>query len=333
MGTLPTTGVTLPSGVQTTTEMVAANRKTLEGKGDLDRLLKADVVTRRVAPQVLNMMGVLERGLIMSDAIMALHAILDQATMARVAALMNNSLGFKTDKPLQPVYDVDTVRKCVVQALLMGLQIVGNEFNIIAGNTYCTREGFTRLLREYPGLTDLSINPDVPEVVGNKAIVSVKATWKLNGVPAELSAKIPIRVNSGMGDDAILGKSYRKVMCRIYNRITGSELSDGEVGDPDIGKVAPEPAKPEPAKDPEPAKTAPIVQTKAQGLAAKLMAEKGGVVVEPDGTAQVVEPAPAKGLQLVGGEPEPGVGPTASEIDELFGEGKPPEGGRGKRPR
>ena len=76
MATLPTAGATLPSGVLTTTEMVAANRKTLEGKGDLDRLLKADVVTRRVSPQVLNMMGVLERGLIMSDAILALHAIM-----------------------------------------------------------------------------------------------------------------------------------------------------------------------------------------------------------------------------------------------------------------
>jgi hypothetical protein len=334
MGTLPT-GAATQAAVQvasTPEAMVDANRKRLDAKGDLARLMEADVVTKRVAPQVLGMMGVLERGLIMSDAIMHLHRLLDDATMGRVMALMNTPLGFKTDKapPKFQAYDVHTVRKCVVQALLMGLNIVGNEFNIIAESTYCTREGFTRLLREYPGLTDLSIDPDVPDVRAGQAIVTVKASWKLNGVPASMEARIPVRVNAGMGDDAILGKTYRKVMCRIYNRITGSELSDGEVGDPDLGKAAPTPEPKSEAKDPEPSKVAPIVQNKAQGLAAKLLAEKGGLVVQPNGDAQAVGPEP-KPLQLVGGEPLPG--PSESEIDELLGDKPAPEGGRGKRQR
>lgn len=288
--------------------LAAKNRERLQSKNDLDRLLEADLVTSRVSPQVLGLMGVLERGLIMSEAIVRLHSILDDSTMGRVMGLMNSPLGFKTDRqpPKSAPYEMPVVRRCVVQALLMGLQIVGNEFNIIAEQTYCTREGFTRLLREYPGLTDLKIDPDVPVVANGQAIVNVKASWKLNGEPAEMAARIPVRVNERMGDDAILGKADRKIKCRIYNRLTGSELSDADVSD---GPVATAPTQvPTPGLAAEQNNQGPIVTTRAQGLAAKLMAEK----LE----AQAPKPSDT----------------STTDIDELSGSGVP-DAGRGARKR
>ena len=58
-----------------------------------------------------------------------------------------------------------------------------------------------------------------------------KASWKLNGTPDVMEAEIPVRINAGMGSDAILGKAERKMRARIYNRITGTEFPEGEVGD------------------------------------------------------------------------------------------------------
>jgi hypothetical protein len=40
---------------------------------------------------------------------------------------------------------------------------------------------------------------------------------------------IPIRVNSGMGVDAIIGKATRKARCWLFNSINGTEISDGDV--------------------------------------------------------------------------------------------------------
>ncbi len=60
--------------------------------------------------------------------------------------------------------------------------------------------------------------------------------------------RIPVKVNGGMGADAILGKAERKMLFRIYQRVNGSSFGavDGEVGDVEAinttGETAPSPA-------------------------------------------------------------------------------------------
>ena len=112
--------------------------------------------------------------------------------------------------------------------------MTGNEINIIAYNLYVTKEGFGRLLRELPGFTNLQIQIGVyaMNATGDGAMVPCSAAWRYNGTPqvmhcekdASTDWRIVVRVNKGMGPDAIIGKAESKLLRRIYARITGSEL-------------------------------------------------------------------------------------------------------------
>ena len=201
-------------------------------KGVLASLMKADIVIKRTAPEVLACMNTLERGMVMADAITTIRGLLTDAVMAKIYPLMNTGLGFRTDRKPGNEYSVNEVREVMVEALLLGLYPIGNEFNIISGRCYVTREGYTRKVREFPGLTDLVITPGIPAMKDGGALVPIKATWKLNGTPNSVERTFPIKVNNGMGSDAILGKADRKVKAWVYAILTGSQLTqDGDVDD------------------------------------------------------------------------------------------------------
>lgn len=189
--------------------------------------------------------GHFARAFQMSGAIRALHLAMTEDMMKDIMHLQGTGLGFLTDKDKDGGYDVATVKTVAIEAALLGAYWVGNEFNIISGRPYLTKNFFIRKLREYPGLTDLKLYPGVPVMMGDKgALVPYIATWKLAGEEMrierlltklddkqELDQRICIKVNSGMGADAILGKAERKIRAAIYGRLTGSDLTDGEVGD------------------------------------------------------------------------------------------------------
>ena len=182
-----------------------------------------------------------ERAVILAAGIRGLRSLLTGEMMSDVMALQNTALGFRTDKP--GGYDEATVREALIEATLRGVYPVGNEFNIIAGRCYVTKEGFTRLLREYPGLSNLRLDLGIPQLRDGGAIVRCKATWTLDGQPDELECEIPIRVNQGMGADAILGKAERKLRARVWNRLTGSVMATPDA-DPDDAPMLPGAAAP-----------------------------------------------------------------------------------------
>lgn len=200
-------------------------RRILE-QSDLDRILKAESTVRRLTPKALDAMGVLERSLMVADGLYTISEAITPKVLGHLRPLIGSSLGFKCDKQ----YPDDIISKCITDALVLGVMPVGNEFNIISGKVYVTREGFTRLLREYPGLTDLRIEYDVPIARGDKgATVGFKASWRLGDVSDSLDGTVPVK---GEGADLILGKADRKVRARIYARITGSTFTtDGEIED------------------------------------------------------------------------------------------------------
>lgn len=192
------------------------------------------LTARAAAQEIKNADDEQTRAFVIAHSIEAIRGALTNEIMQDVMRLQNSPLGFKTDKQ-GGGYPVETVRDCVTQALIRGLRITGNEFNIIAGNLYVTKEGCKRAVREFPGLTDLKYQPGVPKTQGDVgALVDCKASWKLDGVPDEMRCEgpyaIPVRINKGMGADAILGKAESKMFRRIYDRLTSSELS---LPDPD----------------------------------------------------------------------------------------------------
>lgn len=191
----------------------------------------------------------------------ALRSVLTQeAIMSDFMPLQGTTLGFITDKDKEGGYDWQTVRECLIEALLRGFRPIGNEFNIIAGRFYGAKNGFERIATEYPGLTDLRIDLGVPQLQADKgALVPCIARWFFQGEEMEIRCvapskegdidmRIPVRVNSGMGADGILGKATRKLYARIYQRLTGCAR---DVIDADPEELPPQdlPAPATPDKD------------------------------------------------------------------------------------
>ena len=187
--------------------------------------------------------GSFESELQVAQSMVDLRAALTDDVMRPVMGLMNSDLGFRTDrdpavtpldregKPMTP-YSVDVVRECFIESKLRGFHSVGNEWNIIAKRFYAARNGLKRQCERHPGVTDLRTSFGVPRVAGDKgAVVPVVATWKKDGLADRIEAEIPVRVNGGMGVDAIIGKAERKLFKRIADRLTGVYTPDGDIED------------------------------------------------------------------------------------------------------
>jgi hypothetical protein len=178
-------------------------------------------------PAALAAVDDISRALVLADGVKAVREVVKQAA-PQILPLQGSSLGFRTDKDSTGGYPEHVVVECATEALLRGLRLTGNEWNIIGGRCYVAQAGCARLVSTYPGLTDLEHAPGVPIMGNGGAIVEYTMRWKLDGVSMAMTRQIPVRVNGGMGMDAVLGKAKRKMLAAVYERISGSVLSEGE---------------------------------------------------------------------------------------------------------
>jgi len=206
-----------------------------------------EVVLEQCNAAALREMPVLRQAVILATGVTQIRRCLTDDIMRSVfMPLQGSALGFVTDKDRDGGYDLPTVRNVVVEALIHGFYPVGNEINIIAGRMYGAKNGFARKVREFEGLSDLIITPGVPVMKDGGAIVPMRATWMVSGKPYTMirdvtktadgtvhDSRIPVKVNSGMGVDAVIGKATRKMLKSIYDMLSGSVLTieDGEVGE------------------------------------------------------------------------------------------------------
>ena len=188
--------------------------------------------------------GNIQAALKTSEFILAIKERMTNELMERcVMPLMGNVLGFRTDRDLNDPkhkderkrgekYSMETVKECCIVAMLKGAQITNNEFNIIAHNTYFTKNFFARKLKEMDNLTDLKIDYGMPQVNNDRtgALINCSATWKSDGKDFSMDCPIPMKIEGKYTTvDGMIGKAERKMMCRIYNRIMGTEFTEGEV--------------------------------------------------------------------------------------------------------
>lgn len=173
-----------------------------------------------------------QKAFITSTAISKLEEALTDEYMKPIMALQGNRLGFKTDKDKEGGYPLPVVKKCLIEAVLMGLQPYGNEFNIIAGNMYATKEGMGAVLKKREGLS-YEIIPGMPDMDTNKQVAKIKMqiNWMLNGAKQEREIEFAIKVNSFMGADAVIGKATRKARKWLHDTISGFEIPEGDVND------------------------------------------------------------------------------------------------------
>lgn len=211
----------------------------------------------------LSEMRTLEQAIVLARGITALKKVLtEQVTNEIFMPLQGSQLGFLTDKDKDGGYGALIVRNCWIQGLMWGLQPINNELNIIAEKAYAAKNGLERKVRQ--AVTDLIVRPGVPVASGDKAaLLPMRAYWTFNGKRCELIKDITkdreglsfderyaIRVNTGMGPDAVIGKAYRKLYRDILAQITNNAMTmaDGDVIDATgetIGEPAPAPAPPE----------------------------------------------------------------------------------------
>lgn len=190
-------------------------------------------------------MPALRQSLALSIGVQALkRALTTDIVNALFMPLQGSKLGFLTDKDSSGGYPATVVRDVMIEAMIKKLRPVNNEINIIGGNLYAAKAGMKRLCEEFPGVENLVITPGVPIVASEKtALVSMRAAYRLNGVAKELvrdivkhadgtstDTRFAVRVNSGMGPDAVIGKAVRKMYSALHDILSGTSLSitDGE---------------------------------------------------------------------------------------------------------
>lgn len=173
-----------------------------------------------------------EKAYAMSNAIGELKKLLTEEYMKPIMDLQGSRLGFKTDKDKTGGYPMEVVKQCLIDAVLFGLQPTGNQFNIIAGNMYPTKEGTGYILNNMKGL-----NYDIVSVIkatspdGKSALVEATINWSINGQDKSKVVPIPIKTDAYTGVDAIIGKATRKARAWLISTLTGVEVTDGDVTD------------------------------------------------------------------------------------------------------
>ena len=208
--------------------LLARNTKTIQR---IDCLSEADLLLLREG---------FESTIRIASAIKELRTLLTDDLLECIMALQGSPLGFLTDKDRppkgdsrsgwKPGYTVEVVRDVTIDATIRGFRMTGNEVNIISGKFYAAKEGLSRKVREFKGLTNLRLEAGVPHNTTGGALVEYHASWNVNGESDEIhcvktdtsDTRIPVKVNSAMGADAILGKAERKMLARVFSRITGS---------------------------------------------------------------------------------------------------------------
>lgn len=196
----------------------------------------------------------IEKSVYMAQGIAEIKAMLLQPKMlGMLRSLSCNPLGFLCDKPSKkdqtPYSDFELVN-AATEAALRGLRFTGNEFNIISGRCYAAQSGLMRLVKDFPGLTDLVLMPGLPRDDAGQRVVTFGAAWKLHGKEMKLSnpkgepfISIPVITNDYMTADALIGKATRKALARIYGMISGVEISDGEADQSITPVPIPQPGK------------------------------------------------------------------------------------------
>jgi hypothetical protein len=184
----------------------------------------------------------IEHSLIVAGAITYLQEALTAEVMKPIMALQGSRLGFKTDRDLVknqqsgkyekgPGYPLEVVKNCFIEASLSGLMATGNQWNIIGGNFYITKEGGDHLVKSEK--LDYNILYKNVEQSADKKTASVIAeiTWKQDGSEKKQEITWPIKSDAFTTFDSLIGKAERKSKVWLYNKVKGTCLSDGDASE------------------------------------------------------------------------------------------------------
>lgn len=165
-----------------------------------------------------------------------LREALTDEVMARVfMPLMNTKVGFRTDRDGKPdkqgrvksLYDVPTVREAIIDAAIIGLLPTGNQFNIISGTMYPTKEGYTVLLKKIGAKYVIDVQQDRSQ---NPAFAEFpcKITYSYNGEKNSLTINATVRRDQYSSNDQLRGKAERRAKKALYEYLTGTDYGEAD---------------------------------------------------------------------------------------------------------
>lgn len=182
----------------------------------------------------------------LAAALKAIEDAITPAMMSDIINLANNPVGFKTDKRpgkkdkqgnLIKPYSETTIKRCVIVALLAGAQLSGNEFNIIVGQAYFTKEFFKRVVNEFPGISRVEVEVGAAAKHGDKsAVMPARASWWIGGERMEMffhksddgDMRIVVTSHATDSPDLLRGKGESKVYRRVFARLSGLNLMEAD---------------------------------------------------------------------------------------------------------
>lgn len=177
-----------------------------------------------------NVAGAFDVAIIISK----LRAVMNDDVMQQVfMPLQGQKIGFRTDK----IYPVDTVRNCIIDAAALGMLPTGNQFNIIAGNMYPTKEGYTALLakmKQTMGLVySFEFDPETTVKSSDPGYVAIpcRISYKTNRDDLKGWFKYVALVKSNgttSTTDQLRGKAERKCKKAFFEFLTGMDLGDAD---------------------------------------------------------------------------------------------------------
>lgn len=182
----------------------------------------------------------------MANAISVIRTVLTPEVMQPIMSLAGSKLGFRTDrdKPskgqMPQPYSIDVTKDCLIDAVLLGLNPTGNQFNIIAGNMYVTKEGFTFLLKKIKGLKYNIIYQNVAFSQNKEtAVVTCRVTYKIGEEKdVQQILEFTVKAENYATTDSCVGKAERKAKCWLYNTLSGTDLTDGDAQDVEYKEVS-----------------------------------------------------------------------------------------------
>ena len=145
-----------------------------------------------------------------------LREALTEEVMEKVfMPLMNTKVGFRT------------VREAIIDAAIIGLLPTGNQFNIISGTMYPTKEGYTALLKKIGAKYIIDVQQDTSQNPAY-AVFPCKVTYSFNGDKNSLTVQATVRRDQYSSNDQLRGKAERRAKKALYEYLTGTDYGDAD---------------------------------------------------------------------------------------------------------
>ena len=222
-------------------------------------------------------------------------ALTDNVMNTVFIPLMNTKIGFKTDRdpnragkngPVTP-YPANVVRDCLIDAMCIGLLPTGNQFNIIAGSMYPTKEGYTALLNKIECKYIISLGPDQQPKDAPFAEIPCRINYEQRGDKGGYNFIATVKKDGYSSMDQLRGKAERRAKKSLYEYLTGCDFGEADeqeaievqanektqqpIGFAQAAPQAAPQAKPQQAPSPQPQ----AIHTQQQAMASAAQATQG----------------------------------------------------------